>query len=71
MTNPIGNGEVRRREARLAAGAAREDGLKEMWSAFVFRTAVNPSVEAPGETSCFARSGKQTSLHFVGSRDDA
>jgi hypothetical protein len=36
------------------------------WSAFVFRTAVNPSLEAPSENSFFARSGKQTSLHFWG-----
>jgi hypothetical protein len=36
-----------------------------VWSAFVFRIAVNPCLEAPSETSCFARSGKQTSLHFM------
>jgi hypothetical protein len=36
----------------------------EAWSAFVFRTAVNPSMEAADKTSCFVRSGKQTSLHL-------
>ena len=49
----------------------RVDRLQGAWSAFVFRIAVNPSLEAPSETSCFARSGKQTSLHLRCAWQDA
>jgi hypothetical protein len=52
------------RFAQLFVEFNREAG--GAWIVFVLRIAVNPSLEAPSETSCFARSGKQTSLHYWG-----